>query len=356
MSGTSVDGVDAAIVDFASGSARLLGRASAPYADSLRHDLLALNAPGVDELARAARLGVRVAELYAGVVQEAVHSAGLTASAIAAIGCHGQTVRHDPADGYTIQLIDAARLAELTGIDVICDFRSRDIAAGGQGAPLAPGFHAAAFSTPEESRCVLNLGGIANITLLPQTPDRIAGFDTGPANCLMDEWCERHVGGTHDEDGRWAREGRPLDHVLDAMLQDSYFFKPPPKSTGRDHFNLGWLQSHLRGGEAPADIQATLLELTVRSISDAVERYAPDTTAVIACGGGVRNGALMERLALALGSRTLRSSAALGVDPQLVEPIAFAWLARQTMHRLPGNMPSVTGALGPRVLGRVHPA
>lgn len=356
MSGTSVDGVDAAIVDFASGSARLLGWASAPYADSLRRELLALNAPGVDELARAARLGIRLAELYAGVAQEAVRSAGLTASAIAAIGCHGQTVRHNPAQGYTIQLIDAARLAELTGIDVICDFRSRDIAAAGQGAPLAPGFHVAAFSTPTESRCVLNLGGIANITLLPQASDRIVGFDTGPANCLMDEWCERHVGTPFDEDGRWACEGQPLDRVLDAMLKDSYFYKPPPKSTGRDQFTLGWLHSHLRGGEAPADVQATLMELTVRSISDAIERYAPDTRAVIACGGGVRNGALMDRLAHALGSRTLRSSSAVGVDPQLVEPIAFAWLARQTMHRRPGNLPSVTGARGPRVLGRVHPA
>jgi len=358
MSGTSLDGADAVIVDFEPSPWRLLSQASIPFGDPLKQELHTLGAPSADELARASTVAIQLAKIYASAVSEVLRRAGLNAASVRAIGCHGQTVRHDPSAGYTIQLGNAALLAELTGITVASDFRSRDIAAGGQGAPLAPAFHAAAFASSTETRCVLNLGGIANITRLPdgESLSGVTGFDTGPANCLLDLWIERHQGLPFDAGGGWALQGAVLPALLERLLSDPYFGRLPPKSTGRDYFDLKWVSTHLQGNELPVDVQATLLELTAVSITRSIERHAGDATGVIVCGGGVNNVRLMSRLTAMLAPRQVASSQHYGIDPQLVEPLAFAWLARQTLAGKPGNLPSVTGARGLRILGAIYPA
>ena len=357
MSGTSLDGIDAVIARFdpASGAATLAHSHYQPFPPPLRDALLGLNEPGHDELHRAALAAQQLAHAYAAAIRTLLAQAGLGAQDIAAIGCHGQTVRHRPDAGYTTQIVNAALLAELSGITTVCDFRSRDIAAGGQGAPLVPAFHRHAFGSSTEHRAVVNIGGIANITDLP--PDRIAaGFDCGPGNALMDEWITAHRDRAYDENGTWAASGQSLPNLLNALLTHDYFARQPPKSTGRDLFNLAWVRRALAGDEAAADVQATLLALTVESIALGIERHCAGTQAVFVCGGGAHNDALMTRLATRLPGRRVANTGAIGVDADWVEALAFAWLARQALLREPGNVPGVTGAKGPRVLGAIYPA
>ncbi|MDF8360303.1 anhydro-N-acetylmuramic acid kinase [Achromobacter anxifer] len=359
MSGTSVDGVDGVLVRLGDGQApAVLASANLPMPADLRRELLALNQSGDDELARGALAANGLARLYAQAIAALLQQAGIPASDVAAIGAHGQTVRHRPELGYTVQLNAPALLAELTGIDVVADFRSRDVAAGGQGAPLVPPFHAAIFGAPQ-GRAVLNLGGIANVTLLePGQPPR--GFDTGPANVLLDGWCQRHLGLPYDADGRWAATGQVLAPLLEQLISsEPWFALPPPKSTGRDLFNLQWLDDRLAAFDgpkpAPQDVQATLQRLTARTVANAIDASAAATQEVFVCGGGARNPGLMRELAYCL-QRPVHPTDALGVPAQEVEALAFAWLAQAFVQRRPAGVPAVTGARGPRILGALYPA
>ncbi|MFD4840195.1 anhydro-N-acetylmuramic acid kinase [Achromobacter sp. NPDC058515] len=359
MSGTSVDGVDGVLARLADGQApQVLASAGLPMPENLRRELLALNVPGNDELARGALAANALARLYAQAVAALLRDAGLPARDIAAIGAHGQTVRHRPDSGYTLQLNAPALLAELTGIDVVADFRSRDVAAGGQGAPLVPPFHAAVFGAPQ-GRAVLNLGGIANVTLLaPGQPAR--GFDTGPANVFLDAWCQRHLGQPYDADGRWAATGQVLAPLLEQLIaSEPWFGLPPPKSTGRDLFNMQWLDDRLAAFDgprpAPEDVQATLQRLTARTVANAIDAAAAATQEVFVCGGGAYNAGLMRELAYCL-QRPVQPTDALGVPAQQVEALAFAWLAQAFVERKPAGLPAVTGARGARILGALYPA
>ncbi len=359
MSGTSVDGVDGVLARLGDGQPpQVLASASLPMPTDLRQELLALNLSGEDELARGALAANALARLYAQAVSDLLREAGVTARDVAAIGAHGQTVRHRPDSGYTVQLNAPALLAELSGIDVVADFRSRDVAAGGQGAPLVPPFHAAIFGAPE-GRDVLNLGGIANVTLLePGKSPR--GFDTGPANVFLDGWCQRHLGAPYDADGRWAASGQVLAPLLELLIaSEPWFALPPPKSTGRDLFNMQWLDSRLAEFDgprpAPQDVQATLQRLTARTVANAIDAAAAGTREVFVCGGGARNPGLMRELAYCL-QRPVRATDALGVPAQQVEALAFAWLAQAFVARRPAGLPDVTGARGPRILGALYPA
>jgi anhydro-N-acetylmuramic acid kinase len=375
MSGTSLDGVDAVLAKFnSSGAPQPLGFIHHDFSRTLRAELLALQSPGDNELARALRAANGVSQAYAAVTQALLAHCAVKAQDVAAIGAHGQTVRHSPGEGFTAQLLNPALLAQLTGVPVVHDFRSADIAAGGQGAPLVPAFHAQLFASPAATQVVCNLGGIANITVLPPTQTQtqtqtqtdidtdadtaraVIGFDTGPANCLMDSWAAQHCGAEFDANGAFAASGTVLPALLSALLSEPYFALPAPKSTGRDLFNPAWLQAHLaRHSGAPADVQATLAELTAQSVSDAIERYAPDAAALWLCGGGARNAHVVARLASLTGLPT-RGTAAQGVDEQWVEALAFAWLAHAHIHGVAGNLPSVTGARAALVLGCLTPA
>jgi anhydro-N-acetylmuramic acid kinase len=356
MSGTSLDGIDCALSDF-SGLPALVATRFLPYPAGLRAALLDLSRSGNDELERASRIAVDLSELYAAAVNELLAETGIGPAGIAAIGCHGQTVRHRPELGFTVQLVNPALLAERTGITVVADFRSRDIAAGGQGAPLVPAFHAARFQSAERHRVVVNIGGIANLTDLP-LPDqgRVRGFDCGPGNLLLDLWAGRHLGADCDRDGALAAAGTVIPELLARMLADEYFHFPPPKSTGRERFNAQWLTGMRADGRPAADVQATLAELTARTIAADIERWCTGAEEVFACGGGVHNPDLMHRLQRGLGARRLAPTDILGVPADWVEAMAFAWLARQTLRDAPGNLPQVTGAAGPRVLGAIYPA
>ncbi|WP_417067434.1 anhydro-N-acetylmuramic acid kinase [Niveibacterium terrae] len=354
MSGTSLDGVDAVLADFAPAIPRVLASTCLPYPAALRQSLLELNLAGHDELRRASELSVELARRYAEASLAVIAQAGLEPVAVRAIGCHGQTVRHQPAAGYSLQLNQPALIAELTGLAVVSDFRSRDIAAGGQGAPLVPAFHDQVLRSAGRHRIVLNVGGIANLSdLAPDRPTR--GFDTGPGNMLLDAWAARHLGKTYDAGGAWAAQGAVLPKLLDRLLAHPFLALAAPKSCGREEFHLGWVEPMIPAGADPADVQATLLELTARTICDAIARECgkPDETWV--CGGGVHNTRLMERLA-ALLPGTVGSTAELGLSPDDLEALAFAWLARQTLRGLPGNLPEASGARGPRVLGSITPA
>ncbi len=361
MSGTSMDGVDGVLADFASGGVRVLRHASAPFPDALRAELMALNSAGPDELHRAWLAGNGLMRVYAGVVEELLAATHTDRAAVAAIGAHGQTVRHRPQQfdgtGYTIQLAQPALLAELCGIQVVADFRSRDVAAGGQGAPLAPFFHQSMFAQAGETTGVLNIGGISNLTVL-RADGAMQGFDCGPGNALMDAWCAEHTGQPYDDDGRWAASGRVLADLLATMLAEPYFSLPPPKSTGRDLFNRPWLQAHLQGhaAAAPADVQATLTELTARSCAAEVERHAAGAKRLIVCGGGALNGHLMRRLQALLPGTRVASSAEAGLPPLQVEAAAFAWLARKCVRGEALELQTTTGARGARVLGGIYPA
>jgi anhydro-N-acetylmuramic acid kinase len=366
MSGTSLDGVDGVLADLDARdmpcAMAVLAHCHAPFPEPLRQALLSLNASGADELHRAALAGNALMRVYGAVVDELLRAGAVQASRIRAIGAHGQTVRHRPQQfdgvGYTLQLMNGALLAETCGVDVICDFRSRDLAAGGQGAPLVPAFHAALFGRPDESVAVLNLGGIGNLTLLP-APGAPRGFDCGPGNVLLDAWCQRHRGEAYDEDGRWAASGTVHPELLQCMLEEPFLARQPPKSTGRDLFNPAWLDAVLRPAATsltPADVQATLAEFSVCAAAQALQRSAPQTSQLLVCGGGAFNSHLMRRLAANLPRVEVQSTAHRGVPPEQVEALAFAWLARAFDQRQPGNLACVTGARGPRVLGALYPA
>ncbi|HET9977924.1 MAG TPA: anhydro-N-acetylmuramic acid kinase [Burkholderiaceae bacterium] len=357
MSGTSLDGVDGVLIDFAAdGAPRLRGHRHEPFVASLRDELLALHSAGDDELHRAAIAAQGVAQAYASVINALLFDGGELARDVRAIGAHGQTVRHRPDARYTLQLLDGALLAELAGIDVVCDFRSRDVAAGGQGAPLAPAFHAAVFGAATEARALLNWGGIANLTLLAPGADPI-GFDCGPANALLDAWCQRHTGRAFDDEGRWAASGRVVAPLLATLLAEPWLDVSPPKSTGRDLFNLDWLDRHLAGIDAaPADVQATLAAFTVETSARHFERHVAAARRLFVCGGGARNDHLMRLLAARLPGVAVETTAALGVPVDQVEAAAFAWLAREFIEGRPANRPGVTGARGARRLGALYPA
>ncbi len=352
MSGTSVDGVDAVVADFGADKVRTIGHVHTPFNPVLLAQLQALMQSGADEIERVGDASVALAHAYADAVAQLLAATQIAAKDIAAIGAHGQTIRHRPERGFTAQLNAPAHLSELTGIAVVADFRSRDVAAGGQGAPLVPAFHAAVFQG-DAPRAVVNIGGIANVTLLPAkgSPDPVRGFDTGPGNTLLDAWCERHTGQAFDESGAWAATGRVDAALLTRLLADPYFAQPAPKSTGRERFNAAWLDAalaaHGRSVEA-VDVQATLVALTAMTINAALTAHG--VASCFVCGGGVFNGSLLRAL---LGAQ---STATLGVEPMQVEALAFAWLARQCFMSLPGNVPQVTGAKGVRILGAVYPA
>ncbi|WP_370680937.1 anhydro-N-acetylmuramic acid kinase [Comamonas sp. GB3 AK4-5] len=364
MSGTSLDGVDGVLVDLHQGT-RVLQHASCGFDSGLRAELLALNTPGgSDELHRAALAANALVGCYAQVVQQLLQRSGVAAQQVAAIGAHGQTVRHRPqlfdGTGYTLQLNAPALLAERCGITVVADLRSRDLAAGGQGAPLVPAFHQGVFGRAGETVLVLNIGGIANLSVLG-AGGCVQGFDCGPGNALMDGWCLQHTGQAYDDGGRWAASGRVLPALLQRLLNQPFFAQQPPKSTGRDLFHADWLAAHLAAlpeaaQAALVDIQATLTELTAASCADAVHRWGRSGRRLLVCGGGALNSHLMQRIATLLPGVAVGSTAERGLPPLEVEAAAFAWLARQCLHGLPGNLPAVTGARGPRVLGAIYPA
>lgn len=365
MSGTSLDGVDGILAEFsADGTVRqTLAAAYVPFPDELRAELMALQSPGPDEIHREALAANALVTYYAECVADLLQQARLSAERIAAIGVHGQTIRHRPEFAYTRQINNPALLAELTGINVIADLRSRDIAAGGQGAPLVPAFHRALFGSSEENRVVVNIGGIANISILPHnSAAAVIGFDTGPGNVLMDAWIAQHNGQPYDANGDWAKTGKVDADLLKTLRDEPFFAAPPPKSTGRDLFHPAWLAQKLADfpNLASADVQTTLAVFTATTLADAIKLYAPNTQAVYVCGGGAYNHYLLTLLHYALklhqANIKVESTAALGVAPNQVEALAFAWLAQRFSVREPGNLPSVTGARGLRILGALYPA
>ncbi|MBT9505860.1 anhydro-N-acetylmuramic acid kinase [Rhodoferax sp.] len=363
MSGTSLDGVDGVLVDFSKAPLAVMAYAGAPFSDDLRQELLALNSPGTNELHRAALASNALVRVYAQVVARLLEQSKLGSNAVTAIGAHGQTVRHRPqafdGTGYTLQLNSPALLAELTAIDIVADFRSRDVAAGGQGAPLVPAFHQSVFGRPGETIATLNVGGISNLTVLGSgSMNDVLGFDCGPGNALMDAWCQRHLKRSYDTNGDWAATGKIHEGLLQALLSEPYFNQPAPKSTGRDLFNPDWLADRLGpfAHLAPADVQATLTELTASACAQSIQRYALASKELIVCGGGAFNGYLMQRLQALLPSMQVCSSEAYGLPPLQVEAAAFAWLARQTTRRETSSLEKVTGARGARILGAIYPA
>jgi anhydro-N-acetylmuramic acid kinase len=366
MSGTSLDGVDGVLADFSEGRISVRAYATAPFPAALRAELMALNTPGDNELHRASLAGNGLARIYAGVAGQLLADSGTPASEVTALGAHGQTVRHRPTEfdgvGYTLQVNNPSLLAELTRIDVVADFRSRDLAAGGQGAPLVPAFHRALFARAGEPVAVLNIGGISNLSLLPPVDapgdPAVLGFDCGPGNALMDHWCQLHTGQPFDRGGQWAASGQVLPTLLAQLQAEPYFAKAPPKSTGRDLFNPAWLAAHLGTvtAFAPADVQATLTEFTAIVCAADVLRYENDSKLLIVCGGGALNDHLLARLRALLPAVEVAASTEHGLPPLQIEAAAFAWLARSTVRREAGNLASVTGARGARVLGAIYPA
>lgn len=358
MSGTSLDAVDGVLVR-SSPQFETLALVTLPFPDALRAEFQSLQQPGPNELERAALAANSLAGLYAQVTHQLIAESHISPSAIHAIGAHGQTVRHQPGRGYTLQLLNAALLAELTGLPVVADLRSADIAAGGQGAPLVPAFHASVFAHARRRRAIVNIGGLANISLLPALDDpssgEVLGHDTGPGNTLLDQWCEQHLGKSYDRHGAWAASGRVDTPLLELMLGDPYFAALPPKSTGRDHFNLGWLNTAIRRrgvALAAEDVQASVAELTARSISQDCLRWRADE--VFLCGGGAFNTDLVSRLRRLMPGHPVATTQSLGTHPMAVEAAAFAWLAGRRITLQAGNLPRVTGARGPRVLGALH--
>lgn len=359
MSGTSMDAVDAVLVSFSEQDVQIHGTLSLSYPDQLRGRLLnaTRNHASPDEIGE---LGTLVGQHFARAANQLIEQTGIDRSSIQAIGSHGQTIRHQPGGNapFSLQIGSPAIIAESTGITTVSDFRNRDLAAGGQGAPLVPAFHRWLFASTHETRCILNLGGIANITWLPADPAQaVTGFDTGPANALMDAWCLDQTGRHYDTSGQWAQEGRIHGELLESMLSDAYFDRAPPKSTGKERFNLDWARTHLQLFDEipPEDVQRTLLQLTVLTVARQIPEIS-DRLSVYACGGGTQNPLLMDELRSALGPARLTTTADIGLDPLWVEPVAFGWLAQQAIRGLPGNLPAVTGASGERILGAIYPA
>ncbi len=370
MSGTSLDGIDAVVAEFSAGpggsrageskageSIRALGATHVAFPSALRDALMALQAAGADEIARAARCANLLADLYAMAIKDACEVAGVAPHDLVAAGVHGQTVRHRPELGWTLQINNPARVAERAYVTVVADFRSRDIAAGGQGAPLVPAFHAALFGHAERHRVVVNVGGIANLTNLPPH-GAVSGFDTGPGNVLMDLWSARHRGEPFDAQGAWAAQGAVDEALLTLMLAEPFFTLAPPKSTGRDLFHAGWLDATLTRAQwkgRTEDAQATFAALTARSIADAVRAHAAGATEILVCGGGARNVTLLRLLAAELDPRKVMTTADHGIAVDHVEALAFAWLAREAIEGRHASLPAVTGARGTRVLGAIYP-
>jgi anhydro-N-acetylmuramic acid kinase len=363
MSGTSLDGVDGVLLDVSGPNLDVLAHVSVPMSAALSGEMLALNSAGPNELHRAALAASALVRIYAQVISELLDKTGLDKSAVTAIGAHGQTVRHQPrvfdGIGYTLQLNNPALLAELTGIDVVADFRSRDVAAGGQGAPLVPAFHQSVFGLLGETVSALNIGGISNLTVIgPELADDVLGFDCGPGNVLMNAWCQHHLGVPFDAEGSWAAAGSVHAALLEALLEEPYFRQLAPKSTGRDLFNINWLTRQLEGfrSVAPVDVQATLTELTAVACANDVRHYAAGSKSLIVCGGGAFNTHLVSRLQAHLPLMLVQSSDVSGLPPQQVEAAAFAWLAHKTIRRETASLKSVTGAQGARILGAVYSA
>ena len=364
MSGTSLDGVDVALAAFEDEACQVIATHFVAYEPALKLALLALHMPSENELERAVLMGNQLAIMYAQAVNALLANADIKPDKIAAIGCHGQTIRHRPhykdGIGFTLQIGNAALLAELTGISVVSDFRSRDIAAGGQGAPLVPAFHHALFASPQLNRALVNIGGIANITYLDKSGE-VLGFDSGPGNMLLDSWVKLHLGKDYDADGAWAATGIVLEPLLADMLAEPYFALPPPKSTGRDLFNDAWLTQHLlKQLNSPhlrsQDVARTLVALTAHTIFDALMQHCNAVDEVYLCGGGARNSLLKSDLQALLIGKKVSSTDALGIGVDWLEAVAFAWLAKQTINNKPSNLPAVTGAKGLRVLGAIYPA
>ncbi len=356
ISGTSVDALDLALLEI-SPRIRLVAAGAATFPEPLRKRLLALGQPEDDSIDAVGAADRELGEFIGTSISAFLAEHGISASQVRAIGSHGQTVRHRPdaAQPFTLQIGDPNLIAERTGITTVADFRRRDMAAGGQGAPLVPRFHEALFRTASEARAVLNIGGISNLSLLPARADQpLLGFDCGPGNALLDSWCVRHRSEPFDVDGAWAETGTVLPTLLAALLEDEYLSRPPPKSTGREHYNLDWLQPKLASSMAAADIQRTLLEMTAVSVQRAIVRWCSDAERVVVCGGGRRNGLLMERLT-ALLQPAVAPTETLGFDGDAMEAAAFAWLAHQRLEGRAGSAGSVTGAAGDRVLGAVYP-
>ena len=377
MSGTSLDGVDGVLIQNSSPSLlsntrqlKVLQHVFQPFDAEFRAELLSLNTPGNNELHRAALAGNRLARSYAQVVHALLKASGVQANVIQAVGAHGQTVRHRPLEfdadphtgqaavGYTLQLNNPALLAELTGIDVVAEFRTRDLAAGGQGAPLVPAFHAEVFGNPAHTVAVVNIGGISNISILRNASmhnAEIIGFDCGPGNALMDHWIHVHQGKDYDANGEWAAQGQVIPSLLQSLLTEGFLHQSPPKSTGRDLFNPTWLQQHLRASHQAVDVQATLCEFTAIAIAQDLKRHAPEAKQLWVCGGGALNAQLMSRLQVHAPGVQVASTEAHGLPPLQVEAAAFAWLAAKAMKRETGSLESVTGARGARVLGAIYP-
>jgi anhydro-N-acetylmuramic acid kinase len=354
MSGTSLDGIDVVLVDFSSATPRLIAQYFQAYEQPLKDALLVLHQPSANELHQSQLIANQLARDYAAATLTLLQRADIVPAQVQAIGCHGQTIRHRPEHGYTIQLNNSALLAELTAINVIGDFRSRDIAAGGQGAPLVPAFHDQVLRHASSHRVIVNIGGIANVTDL--SPHRVtAGFDCGPGNLLLDAWIKQHQGVGYDKDGAWAAGGKVIPALLARMLAEPFFAAQPPKSTGRDLFNLGWLSAQLAGNESPQDVQATLLALTATSVAEAILKYCSGAAEVYICGGGAHNGTLMQALKTALPACQIQLTDVLGIEADWMEAIAFAWLAQQTTQLKSANLPVVTGAKHPCILGAIYP-
>lgn len=363
MSGTSVDAIDCALARCGEPDCELVATHEHPIPPDTRAEIAALSQPGANEIDRMGALDRELGRLFAEATLALLSGSGTAPAEVAAIGSHGQTIRHRPASSegaasaFTLQLGDPSTLAEHTGITVVADFRHRDIAAGGEGAPLAPAFHAAALAQEGVNRAIVNIGGIANVSLLQGT-ELHSGFDTGPGNTLLDHWIERQRGERYDAGGQWASSGQPHGGLLEALLAHEYFGKSGPRSTGKEAFNLGWLDARLAafGSIPPENVQATLVELTSRTIASAIKASPFEVREVYVCGGGSHNNHLMQRLGEALAPARLDSTAVIGLEPDWVEAATFAWLASRTLRGLAGNAPAVTGASGPRVLGGVFSA
>ena len=355
MSGTSLDGIDAALVELTNGQIKLKGTHYLPYGQTLKNTLLDLHHSATNELHRAQLISNELAHLYAAATADLLQKTNTLPEQVHAIGCHGQTIRHCPDQGYTLQLGNAALLAELSGITVVSDFRSRDIAAGGQGAPLVPAFHDKMLRHPGIHRVIVNIGGISNLTDLP--PNRpTTGFDCGPGNLLMDAWIAQHHGESYDKDGAWAASGQVIPALLQALLDQPFLHSLPPKSCGRDLFNLTWLKDKLNGNESPVDVQATLLALTAHAIADAIRCFCTGTQEIYLCGGGAHNHALVQRLCSSLQDCRIQATDTLGLGADWLEAIAFAWLAQQAIHGQCASLPAVTGARHPCILGAIYQA
>jgi len=355
MSGTSLDGIDTALIDFSNSSVIPLATHYQAYPETLKQTLLALHQPAHNELHQTQLVSNELAHRYADAVNKLLQTANITPLQVRAIGCHGQTIRHRPEDGYSVQLVNAALLAELSGITVVSDFRSRDIAAGGQGAPLVPAFHHKILRHPDIHRVIVNIGGISNLTDIP--PGRAtSGFDCGPGNLLMDAWIMQHTGKPYDINGEWATSGTAIPELFQSFIAEPYLHTTPPKSCGRDLFNLRWLKQHLQGNEAAADVQATLLAMSVYAIGNAILKHCRGAQEVYLCGGGAHNTALINQLKRELPGCQVLLTDQLGIEADWLEAIAFAWLAQQTLQGQCANLPQATGARHPCILGAIHQA